>query len=106
MQMITIPKSDYDTIVGCNNMLSEEIEELKAKLALLGEITEIKDPEQHFEQIMSANKHLQAEKEKLRKSLKIFMKHEGDITGLTPAIYVGSKIWEEAEQALKGDTNG
>lgn len=54
--------------IGCWNKmvtnLRQQLAEAETKIELLREITEIKDPEQHFEQIMAANKFIKAELEK------------------------------------------
>ena len=46
--------------------LQTENDKLQTKIELLREITDVKDPEQHFEQIMTSNKQLQAENEELK----------------------------------------
>ncbi len=52
--------------------VEREIEQLQAKIDILREVADIKDPEQHFEQIMEANKHLQAELERLKNQIRQF----------------------------------
>ncbi len=50
---------EYQTVY--NIELEQKNMQLQIEIKVLREITNIKDPEQHFEQIMTANKQLQAE---------------------------------------------